>query len=150
MRLEEFTHLIEVHGTNSNNWPSAIREDLELFLVDNESAAKVLADYHQLEQELEEIPIPNFPNLEQRVLNQSLPPKQVSIVDNFLSWLFPTENLGAQLWRPAMAACLPLIFGIVLGNYYSFGITPTSEEFESWDDELAMLAFTDYGETVPE
>lgn len=150
MTLDEFTHLIEVYGTNSSNWPTALHKDLTLFLSSNESASAVLADYQQLEQGLEELSVPDFPNLEKRVLNQTLPPRQHSVIDSFLSWLFPTENLGPNLWRPAMAACLPLVFGIVLGNFYSFGISPTVDEYDYWDDELSLLAIADIAETAPE
>ena len=50
-------------------------------------------------------------------------------------------------WRPALAACLPLVFGIVLGNYYSFGISSEVDEFDYWEDELAMIALTDISES---
>jgi hypothetical protein len=40
-----------------------------------------------------------------------------------------------------------LVFGIVLGNYFSFGIGIEDDGFQYWDDELAMLSLTDYTET---
>jgi len=46
-----------------------------------------------------------------------------------------------------MAACLPLVFGIVLGNFYSFGINSEIDELDYWDDELAFLALSDIPES---
>ena len=128
-------------------WPEFLREDLEAFLAKNESARSLLSEYSQLEQSLDKIAVPDFPGLETRVLNQSLSPRQQSLFVSLISWLLPTENFGANLWRPALAACLPLVFGIVLGNYYSFGISSEVDEFDYWEDELAMIALTDISES---
>ncbi|GIT20458.1 MAG: hypothetical protein CM1200mP40_01400 [Gammaproteobacteria bacterium] len=128
-------------------WPEDLREDLEAFLAKNESARSLLSEYSQLEQSLDKIAVPDFPGLETRVLNQALSPRQQSLFVSLISWLLPTENFGANLWRPALAACLPLVFGIVLGNYYSFGISSEVDEFDYWEDELAMIALTDISES---
>ena len=147
MKLGNFSHAIEIYGADSAMWPEDLREDLEAFLAKNESARSLLSEYSQLEQSLDKIAVPDFPGLETRVLNQSLSPRQQSLFVSLISWLLPTENFGANLWRPALAACLPLVFGIVLGNYYSFGISSEVDEFDYWEDELAMIALTDISES---
>ena len=47
---------------------------------------------------------------------------------------------------------LLLVLGIVIGNFFHFGVNATTEpSFESWDDELVMLSFNDMtslGETL--
>jgi len=145
--LEEFTHILEVHGTNRENWPGELRQDMESFLASNEAAISLLEEHELLEQRLDKIVVPDFPNLEQRVLHQHLPPRTQSILALLLNWLIPVENFTASLWRPAMAACLPLVFGIVLGNFYSFGINSEIDELDYWDDELAFLALSDIPES---
>tara|TARA_B100000686_G_C16579379_1_gene857292 strand:+ start:165 stop:614 length:450 start_codon:yes stop_codon:yes gene_type:complete len=147
MKLGNFSQVIEIYGADSTMWPEDLREDLEAFLAKNESARSLLSEYSQLEQSLEKIAVPDFPGLETRVLNQALSPRQQSLFVSLISWLLPTENFGANLWRPALAACLPLVFGIVLGNYYSFGISSEVDEFDYWEDELAMIALTDISES---
>lgn len=147
MKLGNFSQVIEIYGADSAMWPEDLREDLEAFLAKNESARSLLSEYSQLEQSLDKIAVPDFPGLETRVLNQSLSPRQQSLFVSLISWLLPTENFGANLWRPALAACLPLVFGIVLGNYYSFGISSEVDEFDYWEDELAMIALTDISES---
>ena len=149
IKLEDFSQTIEVYGADSARWPEDLRADLEAYLENNESAKLLLKEYSQLEQSLNEIPIPEFPGLESRVLNQTLPPRQQSVLNQIISWLVPTENFGANLWRPAMAACLPLVFGVVLGNYYSFGISSDVDEYDYWEDELAMIALSDISESEP-
>mgnify|MGYP003299983519 FL=1 len=147
MKLGNFSQVIEIYGADSAMWPEDLREDLEAFLAKNESARSLLSEYSQLEQSLDKIAVPDFPGLETRVLNQALSPRQQSLFVSLISWLLPTENFGANLWRPALAACLPLVFGIVLGNYYSFGISSEVDEFDYWEDELAMIASTDISES---
>ena len=147
MKLGNFSQVIEIYGADSAMWPEDLREGLEAFLAKNESARSLLSEYSQLEQSLDKIAVPDFPGLETRVLNQSLSPRQQSLFVSLISWLLPTENFGANLWRPALAACLPLVFGIVLGNYYSFGISSEVDEFDYWEDELAMIALTDISES---
>ena len=147
MKLGNFSQAIEFYGADSAMWPEDLREDLEAFLAKNESARSLLSEYSQLEQSLDKIAVPDFPGLETRVLNQALSPRQQSLFVSLISWLLPTENFGANLWRPALAACLPLVFGIVLGNYYSFGISSEVDEFDYWEDELAMIALTDISES---
>lgn len=147
MKLGNFSQVIEIYGADSAMWPEDLREDLEAFLAKNETARSLLSEYSQLEQSLDKIAVPDFPGLETRVLNQALSPRQQSLFVSLISWLLPTENFGANLWRPALAACLPLVFGIVLGNYYSFGISSEVDEFDYWEDELAMIALTDISES---
>ena len=152
MTLEEFSELIETYGAELVKWPKELRQSADDFLQLDASAQVLLADYQALENKLDNLVVPEFSNLEQKVLNQALPPRQQSILPKILNWLVPAERSGMQLWRPAMAACLPLVFGIVLGNYFSFGISADlsqeTDEFEYWEDELTFHALSDYSENV--
>ncbi len=40
----------------------------------------------------------------------------------------------------------PLLFGVIVGNYFNFGITTDIQAAENWEDELAMISLTDYTE----
>ena len=101
----------------------------------------------QVEESMAKLEVPSFSGLETRVLNQPLPEQNRSFFEEVMSWLILDEYFGKQFWRPAIAACIPLVFGIVLGNYFSFGIGIEDDGFQYWDDELAMLSLTDYTET---
>ena len=104
-----------------------------------------------------------YSRVEVRVLNQTLPPQTqltVAGAPSFASGL--TQGIDAlidcvsprrqTLWQPVLAASCPLVLGIVIGNFFHFGVNATTEpSFESWDDELVMLSFNDMtsiGETL--
>ncbi len=84
-----------------------------------------------------------YQRIETRVLRQQLPPQNISWLDALVNWLSPQPQ--ARL-RPLLVASCPLILGVVIGNFYDFGITntPSSEmNFDSWDDEFLMLSFNE-------
>lgn len=100
-----------------------------------------------------------YSRVEARVLNQPLPtqfqPTQSKptgpdavfdgglshAIDALIDWVSPRRQ---TLWQPVLAASCPLVLGIVIGNFFHFGINTTNEPgFESWDDELVMLSFND-------
>jgi len=147
MTLEEFTTIIDIHGTDSTHWPVDVLEECESFIQSNAEARTLLKQQHVIDDLLQEIPMPDFLGLESRVLNQALPAKNKTFFDKFIEWLLPANNIGQSLFRPALTACLPIFFGIVLGNYFSFGVDVETDGFQYWDDELVMLSFTDIDES---
>lgn len=147
MTLEEFTRIIDLYGSASARWPKKLRAECESLVANNIEARTLLNQQWQVDDVMAQLEVPSFPGLETRVLNQPLPERSRSFFEEVMSWLVPDESFGAQVWRPAVAACIPLVFGIVLGNYFSFGIGIENDGFQYWDDELAMLSLTDYTET---
>ena len=144
--LDEFSHLIKVHSSNLAAWPSDLQIAGEDFLATSEEARALMKDYLELEQQLDALPVPMFSGLEAKILGQSLPPRTPSLLEQLLEWLLPNSGFTLRLWQPVAAACLPLVFGIVLGNFYSFGVTFESDEMEYWEDELTMLSLNNYSE----
>ena len=148
MTLEEFTKIIEIYGSSSERWPVGLREECENFIANNSEARELNDRQQELEMLMNQIAVPEFPGLEAKVLNQQLPPRKLALLDPFLEWLLPAGKPGKLFWRPAMIACLPLIFGIVIGNFYNFGVGLQGESFEYWDDELYILSLNDYTENL--
>ena len=147
MTLEKFTRIIDLYGCESARWPQSLLAECESFVTNNIEARTLLNQQYQVDESMEKLEVPDFPGLETRVLNQSLPKHNRSFFEEAMSWLIPDEYFGKQVWRPAIAACIPLVFGIVVGNYFSFGIDIEDDGFQYWDDELVMLSLTDYTET---
>ncbi|GJM13535.1 MAG: hypothetical protein DHS20C12_19380 [Pseudohongiella sp.] len=147
MTLEEFTRIVDLYGAESAHWPKELCTDCETFVANNIEARTLLKQQWQVDELMTQLEVPSFPGLETRVLNQSLPERSRSFFEEVISWLVPEENFGQQFWRPAVAACIPLVFGVVLGNFFSFGIGVEDDGFQYWDDELAMISLTDYTET---
>ena len=148
MTLAEFNRVIDCYGADSGIWPAEVKEDCLSFVNSSAAARAVLSQQQELEQLLDHIRVPTFPDLVMRVANQNLPARRATIVDAILRWLLPAGQVGRQFWRPAMVACLPLVFGFLLGNIFSFGISDSSDGFEYWDDELYMLSLNDYTENL--
>ena len=147
MTLEEFTSIIDLYGSESAHWPKSLRTECESFAANNIEARTLLNQQRQVDSIMGQLQVPRFPGLEARVLNQSLPERNRGFFEKAMRWLIPDESFGKQVWRPAVAACIPLVFGIVLGNYFSFGIGIEDDGFQYWGDELAMLSLTDYTES---
>ncbi len=149
MTLEDFKQTIESLGTDPAHWPIDTRVQCEMLLESNSDARLLLNEQCELDLLLQKIEAPVFLGLETRILNQNLPPRQQSVIDNIVDWLVPAQ-LGTQLWRPAIAACLPLVFGVLVGNFFSFGVTEQELALEYWDDELALLSFNDFSSDLDE
>ncbi|MBL4573363.1 MAG: hypothetical protein JKY86_09865 [Gammaproteobacteria bacterium] len=147
MTLEDFTRIIDLYGSESARWPKSLRSECESFVANNIEARTLLNQQWQVDSIMGQLPVPRFPGLEARVLNQSLPERNRNFFEEVMRWLIPNESFGKQIWHPAVAACIPLVFGIVLGNYFSFGIGIEDDGFQYWGDELTMLSLTDYTET---
>lgn len=148
MTLAEFRKIIESYGSSSERWPLGLRKECENFIADNSEARELINRQHELEMLMDQIVVPEFPGLEARILDQQLPARKLVPLDQFLEWLLPVDNPGKHFWRPAMVACLPLIFGIIIANFYNFGVGLQGEGFEYWDDELYILSLNDYTENL--
>lgn len=148
MTLGEFTKIINLYGTEPSCWPSELYAQCQTFLATNSEAEALLQQQKQVDELMEQLTVPDFPGLEHRVLNQALPARDSIFLDRLLSWLIPDNNIGKQIWRPACAACMPLFIGILLGNFFSFGIGIEDDSFPYWDDELVMLSLSDYTEST--
>lgn len=148
MNRQEFIQLIEELGSDQKNWPAESRSQIDSLLADDPEAVSALAQYRELDSLLQSLPAPDFSQLTDQITNQELPDRGISLLDAFMNWLFPYS--GSRLvWRPALLACLPLVFGVVMSNYFTFGID-TDQLQQSWDDELAMLSLSDYSENLIE
>jgi len=146
MNLQEFTRIIDLYGAEAARWPKRVRAECERFVANNVQARALLNQQWVVDELLEQIETPQFSGLESRVLNQALPEQNSGPFDAIIEWLIPSSGATQNYWRPAIAACLPLVFGIVLANYFSFGVGIESDGFQYWGDELAMLSLTDYTE----
>lgn len=146
MTLDQLQKLLETYGCNESHWPLETREQCHSLIAREPAAQTLLKQYQMLDEQLDQLQSPEFPGLEQRVLNQDLPLRGTGLIDRLLNWLVPSSATGAGLLRPALAACLPLVLGIVVGNFYSFGFEAYGDGFQYWEDELLMLSFNDYSE----
>jgi len=142
-KIERFRENIARLGADVEQWPGPERGEAGRLLDGSAEAQAVLRRQQEIETLLKELPAPPFNGLQDRVLNQGLPPRQASPLDRLLRWLIPEPGSTTGWWRPLTAACLPLVFGILVGNFFSFGIARQELTFAYWEDELAMLSLTE-------
>ncbi len=147
MTLDQLNELLETYGCNENQWPTNVREQYQNLIARSPEAKALLEQHRALEEQLSSISVPEFAGLEQKVLHQTLPAREAGMLDRLVNWLIPANETPGKLLRPAFAACLPLVLGIVVGNFYHFGYDSISDGFQYWDDELLMLSFSDYNES---
>jgi hypothetical protein len=143
MTLTEFTQLLEIHGADPANWPPEQRPNMLSLVRDNNEASSILSEFQRLDGLLVAMEAPQFADLGARIANQELPQRQAGLMDRLLNWLLP-EKAGSNLWRPALAACLPLVVGVIVGNYSNFAMDQSSQATQYWEDELAMISLADY------
>ncbi len=144
MTPERFEQLVEIHGSQPARWPAQERQAAEAWQRDNPAAAALCREHAQLEALLDALPVPALPGLEQRVLQRAASLATDSLLDQAIDWLLPRgDRLLAWIWRPALVACLPLVCGIYMANFFSFGISGPEV---AWEEELALLALNDYAE----
>jgi len=144
MTPERFAQIVETCGSQPERWPAEERLAAEAYRRENPQAQAMSAQFAHLETLLDALPVPAMPGLEQRVLRNVVSLTRDSLLDKALDWLLPhSDRLLAWVWRPALVACLPLVCGIYMANFFSFGITGTEH---IWEEELSLLSLNDYAE----
>ena len=148
MNKQAFTTALDTYGSDLNKWPATLAAQAQALLATDSDCRQLLAQQDSVAQLLENLPQPVFPGLETRILHQSLPARSRSWADQVVDWLIPEQGFSTQWWRPLSAACLPMLVGIVMSNYFTFGVVVADQGFQTWDDELVMLSLTDPSETL--
>ena len=146
MNIKQLTLIFEVYGSKPEGWPVDKVKEIYDLLETNSDAISLKKEFDEMDQTLNELYLPNFDNLTQQILDRQLPQRNSSLATDLLNWIWPAHLSIRYFWRPISAAALPLLFGIFLGNYFSFGINYESSDSEYWAEELTILALIDdYG-----
>ena len=146
MNIKQLTLIFEVYGSKPEGWPVDKVEEIYELLKTKSDAISLKKEFDEMGQTLNELYLPNFDNLTQQILDRQLPQRNSNLATDLLNWIWPAHRSIRYFWRPISAAALPLLFGIFLGNYFSFGINYESFDSEYWAEELTILALIDdYG-----
>lgn len=149
MNLERFTLIVESYGADSQQWPGDERVEALEFSRTSSDAMSLLDQAAELDQHLALFELPNSELSVQRIEMGILSAlKQGTLkqgrlkqerLERLLDWVLPDfDDLAHTLWRPALVACVPLLFGVAIGLM----LTNNTYELSS-DEELSLLAFTD-------
>lgn len=144
MTAERFEQIIAAFGSDPARWPLAERQAASDFLALSPRAQALVTQSRALDEALDHYRVPAMPAMERRVTAALREATRSSLLDRVLEWLLPRSGaLKSWAWRPALVACLPLVCGIYMANFYSFGITAAEN---SWQEELYLISMNDYAE----
>ena len=144
MTAQRFEQIVTAYGSESKRWPTSEREPALHYLAQNPNAQRLVEEYSELNLLLDAVQVPALTQMEQRVIRSLQEATRDSVLDKVLDWLLPRQQRGmAWAWRPALVACLPLVCGIYMANFFSFGIDSVEN---SWQEELYLISMNDYAE----
>ena len=164
MNIQEFRQLIETYGTNSDVWPPDQKQEaLALLQTGNRGAAAadaaaadaaaadaaaVITEFEPLDKLLDADIVDDSPALKLSILNKihHLEFSKVETSDfkntnpdllaKLWHWLAPSPNGLFFIWRPAMAACIPLLAGVYLGTIMDTSANETAFE---WEEDIYVM-----------
>jgi hypothetical protein len=152
MSLQRFTALVDAYGGDLGRWPESERKSACLLIEHNVHAQSLLAEASGLDNELDKFVLPAFSGLETKLNNQALPSHPPLFMERLASWMIPQPgHVLTQLWRPAAAACLPLVLGLYIGGQIEIGagLKATDVYFvSSEEEELYLISLSDYAEVM--
>ena len=138
MDEHRFEEALDRWGSNLHDWPEEERQAAEALLAQSKVAESLLRTERSIDATLSMLQQHAVsPGLEQRIHARlttvaSNPDRGQRI------WLWVT----ASLWRPALLAAVPLIFGFALG----LGLSDVSEQ--ELADQVSMLALSNIYEEM--
>ena len=127
MTSDEFADLLDRHGTDIAEWPGPLRNEAVRYARVSEEGRRMLAKSIALDAMLVDstrVPVPF--RLRDRIL------ERIATNESPAWWSWITHSM----WRPALLALLPLVFGFVIGDM-------TLESDGDSTDASMFLAFTD-------
>ncbi len=123
----ELAEALDRWGSDLDDWPNSAASEARKLLESSPEAARLMQETATLEIELAQLREHRAtPGLDERILAE-LPVRDG--IQRMVDWL-----TGA-LWRPALAATIPLALGFILG-------TTIPEEDSQLADELSLLVFS--------
>lgn len=142
--LERFEQLMAIHGSDIDRWPVDEQLPARQLLSESVTAQALHNDQLALDALLDAIPVPSMAAMEKRIIRNVSAETRSSLLDKVIDWIVPRGgSLSTWAWRPALVACLPLVCGIYMADFYSFGIESTEN---SWQEELYLISMNDYAE----
>lgn len=141
MTLDTFIEHLDRYGPDLDRWPVAVRPSGRAFEASSKQAAAAVAEARRLAEILAGLPDRPAPaHLAARIAARAVPGEDL--------WTRLDAWFRRALWRPALAASVPLALGFVLGlsdpqgadtdDAYlleTIALLPFSQRFEELPDE---------------
>ena len=127
MTADEFSDLLERHGSSIAEWPSPLQNEARSYAHASDQGRRLLAESRAFDALLSDsTDVPTPLRLRARIL------ERVAANESPVWWTWITD----AFWRPALLAILPLVLGFVLGDM-------TSQLDSDSTDATMFLAFAD-------
>lgn len=150
--LQRFEQLLDAYGASPQRWPDHERAAALQLLEHSAQAAQLLQNARWLDQQLDQLPAPDFVYLNTTLLTVLLPARSKKWTDQLLEWLVPAQARSAAVfWRPAALASLPLMLGMAVGNQlevFSDADTTDLYSVDMEETELELISLADYSEIL--
>ncbi len=150
--LQRFEQLLDAYGASPQRWPDHERAAALQLLEQSSPAADLWQSAQWLDQQLDQLPAPDFMYLNTTLLTGPLPARHKKWTDQLLEWLMPAQARSAAVfWRPAALACVPLMMGLAVGNQLEiFSDVDTTDLYsvDMEETELELISLADYSEIL--
>lgn len=125
--------IIEAYGAHPERWPEEERFAAEQLLGDDLDANRLLSIHKLVDRALDSYVVVHPLHLKSKIM-ANLPGR--ALIDRWLEWLIPDfDEIRSYFWRPVLAACLPLVTGLLLGSSLL-----SVDVVDSWEDEIVLIA----------
>ena len=135
-----FMYYANTYGGDLSIWPLEVIDSAEQALVKHPVWQELLTAEQDLDRRLNQYDMTEVSllDLESKILDQTV--NNTPLIDTILAWFLPNQSI----WRPALAACLPVLIGLALG------MTIDLEDQYLLSDEMELLADTEWLEVDSE
>lgn len=143
MNKTEFDDLLASYGANLSYWPEAQRDAAKSALATHPGWQTQISEERRLDDLLDillddqTVDPSAIAQLEQQILNKTI--YRNTALEKLLDWISPSQGI----WKPALAACLPILVGVSIGLSVDVGeqysleneLTLTGLDSESWESQ---------------
>mgnify|MGYP000011601597 FL=1 len=150
MNIQRFKELIEAYGTRSERWPEADRHAALIFLEADRDAVEIINELRRLDEALDADIVAQSTNLKADILHQislttvnHAEKNRDDLFSKLWRWLGPYANGSFVIWRPAIAACIPLLAGVYLGSVVETG---SDDQLFEWEEDIYVMGLVSENE----
>ena len=143
MKHSRLQTILDAYGSQQSKWPEAERHEASLLIESDLAAATMLEQTILLDEQLNLHQVRMPSGLAEKIFHE----RKKSLIDQIIDWILPIHR--ANLWHPALAASLPLLFGVAisttsLGDLIDVEINNNDDYTLTWDSDFYLLPLEDY------
>ncbi|MBD3649467.1 MAG: hypothetical protein HUJ31_18900 [Pseudomonadales bacterium] len=135
MNKDRLRQLVSTYGASPARWPEEEREAAARFVEANPEVREALSREAALDELLDTFNVDVPHDLRNRILARIHDETSTDFADRLIDWIIPPRR---YLWRPVLAAMVPLVTGIVLGG--ALRLEEAVDDADIWQEEIYVMA----------